>query len=232
MWPHMFERDSDGARKQLLEAAERLDGTQFYFPLTPRITLSKYGEARRMRELLLRIAKAAPGFRHPAAVSRPNGPEPASVPVRRRIRRATRIPLPFVLSFPVVRVGTDGQISVDEQRLLKYKPILDALHGLDASQIRQCPECEALFWACKSDKVVCSVACRGRRFRIESRDQYLIGQYRYEQSHPDRKRKSVTKEASSKSMADRHVVRSRSKRAPRLPGSSLPHPKSRLPTPL
>jgi hypothetical protein len=228
-WAWMFRQDPDGARTQAREAVEKLKGTQFYVPGGLGITLSKYGEARHIREMLLRIARAASGVQRQTEVRKRNALEvPAmpksaagtGVPVNTTRRRTVEIPLPFVHSLPVVRVGTDGQITVREQRVLKYKPMLDALGGLDARRIRQCPQCRAIFWACKSDKLVCSPACRARKFRRASPDKHNMAQYRYEQAHPDRKKRLEHKQQEpQKPVTAAKTIRGSSIRTPRLPGS-------------
>jgi hypothetical protein len=251
-WAWMFRQDPDGARTQAREAVEKLKGTQFYVPGGLGITLSKYGEARHIREMLLRIARAASGVQRQTEVRKRNAPEVPAMPksaagtgvsvnttgscraagasgparagtgvtVNTARRRTVEIPLPFVHSLPVVRVGTDGQITVREQRVLKYKPMLDALGGLDARRIRQCPQCRAIFWACKSDKLVCSPACRARKFRRANPDKHNMAQYRYEQAHPDRKKRLEHKQQKpQKPVTAAKTIRGSSIRTPRLPGS-------------
>jgi hypothetical protein len=205
-WAWMFRQDPDGARTQAREAVEKLKGTQFYVPGGLGITLSKYGEARHIREMLLRIADAASGVQRQTEVRKRNAPEVPAMPksaagtgvsvntTRRRPveRRTVEIPLLFVHSCPVVRVETNGQITVREQRGLKYKPMLDALGGLNAARIRRCPPCGKIYWACHANKLVCSQGCREKKYRQTSPDKYLMSQYRYENAHPDRKARSKT----------------------------------------
>ena len=208
-WPMRFSADPIAAKREMAEAAERLSGTSFYVQRGPGVTLARYAEALRTRELLLRLSQAA---------SR-------AMRVRTTIlRRSATIPLMYIRSIPIARVSRDGTVTVEEQPVRKHQPILEALHELDANRLRQCEQCQEIFWASRADQLVCSRKCRARKFRNLSEDKYRAGQLRYEESHPERDRRSGKANAKKPRVAHAKTPSHsrQSKRVARLPGSSKP----------
>ena len=185
-------------RAEQAAAARRLEGTVVYVPGDPASTLLAFHRARHIRATLLGIARAA---RLPDKSAH------------------IEIALPRLSSYHVAQVGSDNMVSVKLAKTWdarQYSEFIETLSGLDAGRIRECL-CGRIYWAPRSDKRVCSANCRLARWRKEKPGKAADIQNRYEERHPNRKRKATRRKNSETPTApDRPYTGSR--RAPRPPG--------------
>lgn len=71
----------------------------------------------------------------------------------------------------VIKLKTAGVI---------YQKFLQALNGLDARRIRECPACGRIFFAHRKHAVVCSPACRIKKWKNKNPVEWNAIQERYE----------------------------------------------------
>ncbi len=75
-------------------------------------------------------------------------------------------------------ISTNLILKTDQHGRIHYSltPLLEALNGIEAARIRECPICRKIFWAGRIDRPCCSSKCagtlRGRRWRERYGERY------------------------------------------------------------
>jgi hypothetical protein len=71
--------------------------------------------------------------------------------------------LPHPASFRRLEFEPNGTMRIHDSPLrARFEQLYRDLEGLDATRIRECPDCGALFWAQRNDRVGCSKPCANR----------------------------------------------------------------------
>jgi hypothetical protein len=125
-----------------------------------------YRDAQRVRRMLAEIARSAK--------SRDGRPIPVELPS---------------VSLDELQIDPKGIIEVMPTPLGgKYRKLLDALRGKDATRIRECPTCGQIYWAGRKDKIYCSDPCRLKKWIEHNPEEWSAIQRQHESNRGEKER--------------------------------------------
>ncbi len=81
-----------------------------------------------------------------------------------------KLRLPKLETQGTMKINKDGTISIEND------PFAEAVEGVDATRIRECPKCRRLFWAGRNTQLGCSTQCstalRNRNLRKRNKEKH------------------------------------------------------------
>lgn len=214
-------------KPQVADLAERVKGTLLYVAESPVATLGRYHRARRLRDVLLKVAQAGE-FIKQRIERKERGAALGISRLRstpefeeRQFLRLLTVGLPVIRISQLAEFSSDGHINVRAEQTGDsqfFREFNESLSGVEATRIRSCRPCGRIFWAKRRDKLFCSPKCQQRHWQVENPEKAAEIQNRY-----DRKRGRVAGVREGKRIAAPAVQKtsptSTCRRVPRLPGT-------------